>query len=45
LETAEWTSCARGNLFHIPPEPHDSWLVGDVLYVSLHFLGADHCAR
>ena len=30
-----------GDLFHIPAEPHDSWVVGDEPYVSLHFLGAD----
>lgn len=30
-----------GELFHIPPEPHDSWVVGHEPYVSLHFLGAD----
>jgi hypothetical protein len=31
-----------GNLFYIPPGPpgHDSWVVGDEPYVSLHFLGA-----
>jgi hypothetical protein len=29
-----------GTLFYIPPEPHDSWVVGEVPYVSLHFLGA-----
>ena len=34
-----------GMLFYIPPEPHDSWVVGDEPYVSLHFLGADHYAR
>ena len=33
-----------GNLFYIPPEPHDSWVVGDEPYVSLHFLGAEHYA-
>jgi hypothetical protein len=33
-----------GDLFHIQPEPHDSWVVGDVPYVSLHFLGADRYA-
>lgn len=33
-----------GELFYIPPEPHDSWVVGNVPYVSLHFLGADHYA-
>jgi quercetin dioxygenase-like cupin family protein len=34
-----------GELFYIPPEPHDSWVIGDESYVSLHFLGADHYAR
>jgi hypothetical protein len=29
-----------GTLFYIPAEPHDSWVVGDEPYVSLHFLGA-----
>src|SRR5262245_30491611 len=34
-----------GELFYIPPTPHDSWVVGDAPYVSLHFLGADHYAK
>ena len=34
-----------GDLFYVPPEPHDSWVVGDSPYVSLHFLGADHYAK
>ena len=34
----------EGELFYIPPIPHDSWVVGDQPYVSLHFLGADHYA-
>ncbi len=34
-----------GTLFYIPPQPHDSWVVGDRPYVSLHFLGADHYAK
>ena len=33
-----------GNLFYIPPAPHDSWVVGDQSYVSLHFMGADKYA-
>ena len=24
-----------------PPEPHDSWVIGQEPYVSLHFLGAE----
>jgi hypothetical protein len=36
-----------GRLFYIPPGPpgHDSWVVGEEPYVSLHFMGADHYAR
>jgi hypothetical protein len=34
-----------GELFYIPPVPHDSWVVGDAPYVSLHFLGADQYAK
>jgi quercetin dioxygenase-like cupin family protein len=33
-----------GDLFYIPPAPHDSWVVGSEPYVSLHFLGADQYA-
>jgi uncharacterized cupin superfamily protein len=35
----------EGDLFYIPPEPHDSWVVGDTPYVSLHFMGTDHYAK
>jgi quercetin dioxygenase-like cupin family protein len=34
-----------GELFYIPPIPHDSWVVGDEPYVSLHFSEADRYAR
>jgi hypothetical protein len=34
-----------GTLFYIPPRPHDSWVVGDETYVSLHFLGADQYSK
>ncbi len=34
-----------GSLFHIPPRPHDSWVVGEEPYVSLHFLGAERYAK
>jgi hypothetical protein len=36
---------APGDIFHVPAAPHDSWVVGDEPYVSLHFLGADHYAN
>ena len=32
-----------GDLFYIPPG-HDSWVLGDEVYVSLHFLGAGEYA-
>lgn len=34
-----------GELFYIPPVPHDSWVVGDEPYVSLHFMGAEQYAH
>ncbi len=33
-----------GDLFYIAPG-HDSWVVGDEPYVSLHFLGASAYAE
>lgn len=33
-----------GDLFHIAPG-HDSWVVGNEPYVSLHFLGASEYAQ
>lgn len=33
-----------GDLFHISPG-HDSWVVGEEPYVSLHLLGADEYAE
>jgi mannose-6-phosphate isomerase-like protein (cupin superfamily) len=33
-----------GELFYIPPIPHDSWVVGNESYISLHFLGAEEYA-
>jgi hypothetical protein len=32
-----------GDLFHVPPG-HDSWVVGDEPYVSLHFMGSEDYA-
>lgn len=39
------TKLRAGELFYIPPIPHDSWVVGDEAYVSLHFLGAADYAK
>ena len=33
-----------GDVFHIGPG-HDSWVVGDAPYVSLHFMGAEKYAK
>ena len=33
-----------GDLFYVPAVPHDSWVIGDKPYVSLHFLGAEKYA-
>jgi hypothetical protein len=40
-----FTELTPGNLFYFPPAAHDSWVVGDTSYVSLHFLGAAHYAK
>lgn len=37
------TEMRAGDVFHIPPD-HDSWVVGDEHYISLHFLGASDYA-
>lgn len=34
-----------GDLFYVPPSPHDSWVIGDQPYVSLHFMGAAGYAK
>ena len=44
LDDGHVVELRAGDLFYIPPVPHDSWVVGDVPYVSLHFLGAEHYA-
>ena len=32
-----------GDFFHVPPG-HDSWVVGDEPYVSLHVMGSENYA-
>lgn len=39
------TEMKAGDLFYVPSVPHDSWVVGDEPYVSLHFLGAASYAK
>jgi quercetin dioxygenase-like cupin family protein len=45
FENGDVYELRAGEAFYIPPVPHDSWVVGDEPYVSLHFLGADSYAR
>ena len=35
------TMLTPGDIFYVSKEPHDSWVVGDEPYVSIHFLGAE----
>ena len=30
-----------GDVFYVSNRPHDSWVIGNEQYVSLHFIGAD----
>ena len=45
FEDGTVTELSPGTLFYIPALPHDSWVVGDEPYVSLHFLGATKYAQ
>jgi hypothetical protein len=40
MADGEYVEMGPGDLFDIGPG-HDSWVVGDVPYVSLHLVGAD----
>ena len=44
MKDGEEVELRPGDLFFIPPG-HDSWVVGDQPYVSLHFQGAEKYAR
>lgn len=39
------TELRAGELFYVPAVPHDSWVIGNEQYVSLHFLGAANYAK
>jgi hypothetical protein len=45
FENGELLELTPGTLFYIPPIPHDSWVIGDQIYVSIHFVGSDHYAK
>jgi quercetin dioxygenase-like cupin family protein len=44
MDDGEEIELRPGDLFEIAPG-HDSWVVGEEPYVSIHFLGADEYAR
>ena len=44
MDGGEVVEMRAGDIFYIPPHRHDSWVVGDEPYVSLHFLGASDYA-
>ena len=35
----------KGDLFFVPSDPHDSWVIGNEKYISLHFLGAENYTK
>lgn len=45
FENGRVVEMRAGTIFHIPAVPHDSWVIGDTPYVSLHLMGAEHYAR
>ena len=44
FENGKIYTLQKGDIFYVSPLPHDSWVVGDDEYVSLHFLGAEKYA-
>jgi hypothetical protein len=44
MEDGTYYEMTAGDLFYVAPG-HDSWVVGDEPYVSLHFMGADRYAH
>jgi quercetin dioxygenase-like cupin family protein len=40
MDDGEERTMKAGDLFYVPPG-HDSWVVGDEPYVSLHILGSE----
>ncbi|HEX9763963.1 MAG TPA: cupin domain-containing protein [Candidatus Acidoferrales bacterium] len=44
MDDGSYFEIGPGDLVHVPPG-HDSWVVGDQPYVSLHFLGAADYAK
>ncbi len=40
MANGEIAEVTPGDLFFVPPSPHDSCVIGDEPYVSLHFIAA-----
>jgi hypothetical protein len=45
FENGDVLELPAGSVFHGPAVPHDSWVVGEGTYVSLHLMGADDYAN
>jgi len=45
IRDGEVHTLGPGTIFYVPPVEHDSWVIGDEPYVSLHFLGADQYTK
>ena len=45
MKDGEVYELVPGTIFYVPPIAHDSWVIGDEPYVSLHFLGADQYTK
>ena len=44
FENEEPKVIGPGDIFYVSDTPHDSWVVGDEDYVSIHFMGAEKYA-
>lgn len=44
MDDGEVFELSAGDFFYVAPG-HDSWVIGDEPYVSLHFMGADSYAK
>ena len=40
----EMRTVNKGDISYVSSRPHDSWVVGEENYISIHFLGADKYA-
>jgi hypothetical protein len=45
MKDGEVHELGPGTVFYVPPVAHDSWVIGDEPYVSIHFLGADQYTK